>query len=61
MFQKPRTRGLGDAYNREMGVTLKGTMLYESVILPSVIQDRHPQGGSDLPIDPYEANPKTLK
>ena len=58
---KPRTRGVGDASNREMGVTFSGTMPYEAVISPSMIPGRHPQGGPDLPVHPYKANPRTLK
>ena len=42
-----------------MGVTFSGTMLHEAVILLSMVPGRHLQGGSDLPVCPYKANPRT--
>ena len=47
--------------NRVMGVTFPGTMSAEAMALPPMILGRHPRGEPDLPVHPYEANPRTLK
>ena len=44
-----------------MGETFPGTMSAEAMALLAMISGRHPQGGPDLPVRPYEANPRTLE
>ena len=61
MFQNPELGREGDACNREIGAAFPGTMLGKAMALPPVIPGRHLQGGPDLPVHPYEANPRTLK
>ena len=61
MFQNQELGRQGVACNREMGVTFPGTMLGKAAASPPLIPGRHPQGGPDLPVHPYEANPRTLK
>ena len=54
-----RTWEGGGACNREMGETFPGTMSAEAMASPPMISSRHPQGGPDLPVHSYEANPRT--
>ena len=43
------------------GATFTGTMPGKAMASPPVIPARHPQGGPDFPMHPYEVNPKALE
>ena len=60
MFQNPEPGGWRTLITED-GCDLLWDQVVQGSTLLSLVPGRHPQGGPDLPVHPYEANTRTLK